>query len=167
MTNKNQTKKLSNKNPVNLDSYLLHFVKKYLKSLKTKIYLWGFAYVTLNLLILVVTVVLSVLGSIQLYYNFKAFGENSWQTYLLITTAITAATTFSTSIMSFFAMRKKIVKYQARVEKINVEMFLYTEKLGKYRVKKNRDLNLYISVCQISDLNYGGISYGEKETSRS
>ncbi|WP_369085982.1 hypothetical protein AB5V95_00675 [Metamycoplasma spumans] len=102
------------------------------------------------------------MSSIQLYYNFKAFGEDSWQTYLLITTAITAGTTFFTSVISFFTMRKRILKYQSRIQKIAIELFLHNEKLGVYHYK-TRDLQLYKKVSVISNLDYRGIVYAEKK----
>ncbi|MBN0919037.1 DUF4231 domain-containing protein [[Mycoplasma] gypis] len=152
------------RNTPKLEEYkeLNDFVQWYTSKMKRRINLWGFWFILLNVLILIITVVLSILGSIQLYYNFKAFGEDSWSKYLLITTGITAGTTFFTSIMSFFSLRKKIIKYRDRLDKINVELVLYNQRLGEYRHKK-RDLNFYKNFCEICSLNYEGISYGTRD----
>ncbi|MGX9340667.1 hypothetical protein ACWXVL_02300 [Mycoplasma sp. 128] len=140
---------------------MIKIIKDYESKMKKRLIIWSFWFVSLNIIVLLVALVLSILSTLQIYSGSKLFGPNSWNDYLLYTNAITAITTFCTSIMSFFALRVKISKYQSRIEKLKVQWVLYEQKIGEY-FSKDRDLKFYKNVCDICSMSWE-IKYEEEK----
>ncbi|AZZ65537.1 DUF4231 domain-containing protein [Metamycoplasma phocicerebrale] len=114
------------KNKKKTNNFLVEYVDNLEKTLKIKYAFWNFWFGIFNVAILTVAMILSIFSSIQLFYDFK--WAKDFQNYLLITSGITAITSFLTSIMSFFTLKKRIIQYKARLEKIRIEKFLFKEK---------------------------------------
>ncbi|QJR43913.1 DUF4231 domain-containing protein [Mycoplasma miroungirhinis] len=132
----------------------IEFIDNIKSSLQKKVWVYSFWYYFLNIIIMLISLIISILGSIQLYNNFDGFGD--WRKYVLITTAISAGITFLTSLISFFVLNKKINKYKIRINKINLETLLWKEKIGEYK-HKNRDLNFFKQVAEICNLKWQGV----------
>ncbi|MBU4691280.1 DUF4231 domain-containing protein [Mycoplasma zalophi] len=136
----------------------IEFVNDIKDKLAKKLWIYSFWYYFLNVVIMLISLTISILGSIQLYNGFDGFGD--WNKYLLITTGISAAITFLTSLISFFVLNKKINKYKIRINKINFESLLWKEKIGEYK-HKNRDLTFFKKVAEICNLKWQGVENGK------
>ncbi|WP_027120506.1 DUF4231 domain-containing protein [Mycoplasmopsis lipofaciens] len=129
----------------------LDFIKTLENKMKRIVYVYSFWYFTLNILLLMVSLTISILSSIQVFHNFKAFGE--WNRYLLVTTGISALTTFLASLISFFYLSQIIEKYKGRLQKIELEKLLWEESLGIYK-SKNKNIEYFKKICEICNLKW-------------
>ncbi|QJG67248.1 DUF4231 domain-containing protein [Mycoplasma phocoenae] len=142
---------------------LLLWVKKMEKKLKFRVNLFSFWFYILNIAIMVVSLIISIFGTLQLYYKFNWSLFNGFSSYLLITTGIAALTTFLTSLIGFFVISKKISLYKSRLEKIQLEKLLWEEKIGEY-FSKNRNLNYYINVSNICGISWEVMENDKQDT---